>query len=67
MVGTNHLQTIRVVGKLKNKGRYRPKMEILVKGACAPREDATWENPQRFVKLYPNFFLVDKENLRVGE
>ena len=43
------------------KGKYRPKTEILVQWAGTPKEDATWENLWRFSKSYPNFCLEDKE------
>lgn len=46
------------------KGTDRPKTEILVKWAGAPREDATWEDQWRFLKTYPKFLLADKDPLR---
>ncbi|KAK9230741.1 hypothetical protein WN944_023713 [Citrus x changshan-huyou] len=49
------------------KGAYRPKTEILVKWAGAPREDATWEDQRRFLKSYPKFILADKDCLRGEE
>ncbi|XP_068647418.1 uncharacterized protein [Aristolochia californica] len=44
------------------KGKYRPKSEILVNWVGAPAEDATWENEWRFTKSYPGFILVDKDS-----
>ncbi|KAL5779038.1 hypothetical protein ACOSQ2_009775 [Xanthoceras sorbifolium] len=41
--------------KVIQKGRYRPKEEILVKWAGAHTEDATWENKWRFLCTYPTF------------
>ncbi|XP_068636134.1 uncharacterized protein [Aristolochia californica] len=49
------------------KGKYRPKSEILVKWVGALVEDATWENEWRFTKSYPGFILEDQGFLRVGE
>ena len=46
------------------KGKYRPKTEILVKWAGAPKEDATWENQWRFNRQYPDFLLADKSHFR---
>lgn len=37
------------------KGKYRPKTEVLVKWAGASEEDATWENAWRFFRTYPQF------------
>ncbi|XP_038973404.1 uncharacterized protein LOC103699041 [Phoenix dactylifera] len=37
------------------KGKYRPKSEVLVKWVGASADDATWENEWRFFKSYPNF------------
>ena len=49
------------------KGKYRPKTEVLVKWIGAPTEDAMWENLWRFSKAYPNFILEDKDNRSGGE
>ena len=46
------------------KGKYRPKTEILVKWAGAPKEDATWENQWRLTRQYPDFLLADKSHFR---
>ena len=43
------------------KGKYRPKIEILVKWVGTPVEDATWENKWRFTRAYPTFILEDKD------
>lgn len=43
------------------KGRYRPRQEILVKWIGSPTADATWENQWRFAKSYPHFDLADKD------
>ncbi|KAL9421536.1 hypothetical protein AB3S75_033916 [Citrus x aurantiifolia] len=53
--------------RIIRKGTYRPKIEILVKWAGAPREDATWEDQRRFLKSYPKFILADKDRLRGEE
>ena len=53
--------------RIIQKGKYRPKMEVLVKWIGAPAEDATWKNLWRFSKVYPKFILVDKDNLSGGE
>ncbi|KAH9794628.1 hypothetical protein KPL71_004958 [Citrus sinensis] len=53
--------------RIIRKGAYRPKTEILVKWAGAPREDATWEDQRRFLKSYPKFILADKDRLRGEE
>ena len=45
------------------KGKYRPRTEILVKWMGTTAEDATWENTWRFSKSYPNFVLEDKAGL----
>ncbi|KAL5784029.1 hypothetical protein ACOSQ2_006421 [Xanthoceras sorbifolium] len=50
--------------RIIQKGKYRPKTEILVQWEGAPREDATWENLWRFSKAYPEFVLEDKVPLR---
>lgn len=42
------------------KGKYRPKTEILVQWKGALPEDASWENLWRFTKTYPQFNLADK-------
>ncbi|KAL5769700.1 hypothetical protein ACOSP7_013854 [Xanthoceras sorbifolium] len=47
--------------RVTQKGKFRPKTEILVKWVGAPREDATWENAWRFSKSYPDFILEDKD------
>ncbi|XP_076902005.1 uncharacterized protein LOC143556616 [Bidens hawaiensis] len=44
------------------KGKYRPKIEILVKWVGKNREEATWETKRRFAKAYPYFNLADKLN-----
>lgn len=43
------------------KGRYRPKTEVLIKWIGASEVDATWENKWRLAKRFPDFFLADKE------
>lgn len=53
--------------RIVQKGKYRPKTEILVKWLGAPPEDATWENQWRFSKSYPNFILEDKDSPRGRE
>ena len=50
--------------RIIQKGKYRPKTEILVQWEGAPRDDATWENLWRFSKAYLEFVLEDKEPLR---
>nr|GEY27471.1 Ty3/gypsy retrotransposon protein [Tanacetum cinerariifolium] len=45
------------------KGKYRPKTELLVKWVGCPREDATWETKWRFARSYPNFRLESKANV----
>ncbi|KAA8525965.1 hypothetical protein F0562_007935 [Nyssa sinensis] len=49
------------------KGKYRPRTEILVKWRGTTAEDATWENAWRFSKSYPNFVLEDKAGLSGGD
>nr|GEU40478.1 transposon Ty3-G Gag-Pol polyprotein [Tanacetum cinerariifolium] len=46
--------------RVVKKGKYRPKVEILVKWQGFPREDATWETKWRFQRAYPDFRLEDK-------
>ncbi|KAJ0885707.1 putative nucleotidyltransferase, Ribonuclease H [Helianthus annuus] len=46
--------------RVVQKGKYRPKTEILVKWVGQPREDATWENKWRFSRTHPQFHLEDK-------
>ncbi|GJT49260.1 transposon ty3-G gag-pol polyprotein, partial [Tanacetum coccineum] len=46
--------------RVVQKGKYRPKTELLVKWKGRPREDATWETKWRFVRAYPDFRLEDK-------
>ncbi|GJU57552.1 transposon ty3-G gag-pol polyprotein [Tanacetum coccineum] len=46
--------------RVVQKGKYRPKTELLVKWVGCPREDATWETKWRFARSYPNFRLEDK-------
>ncbi|GJT13662.1 putative ribonuclease H-like domain-containing protein [Tanacetum coccineum] len=46
--------------RVVQKGKYRPKTELLVKWRGRPREDATWETKWRFVRAYPDFRLEDK-------
>ena len=53
--------------RIIQKGKYRPKTEVLVKWIGAPTEDATWENLWHFSKPYPKFILVDKDNQSGGE
>ncbi|XP_024955833.2 uncharacterized protein LOC112498625 [Citrus sinensis] len=50
--------------RIIRKGKYRPKTEILVKWAGAPKEDATWENQWRFTRQYPDFLLANKSHFR---
>lgn len=47
--------------RIVQKGKYRPKTEILVQWKGAPDEDATWENKWRFLRTYPSFNLEDKD------
>lgn len=44
------------------KGKYRPKSDVLIKWKGAPREDATWKNEWRFTRSYPGFILGDKDS-----
>ncbi|KAA8540964.1 hypothetical protein F0562_024898 [Nyssa sinensis] len=37
------------------KGKYRPKSEVLIKWVGTPVEDATWETEWRFRRAYPSF------------
>ena len=53
--------------RIIRKGNYRLKTKVLIKWKDAPAEDATWENQWWFSKSYPDFILVDKDTLRVGE
>ena len=50
--------------RVVQKGKYRPKTEVLVQWKGAPPEDASWENLWRFSKAYPEFSLADKTRLR---
>eukprot|EP00257_Ricinus_communis_P019800 XP_015578893.1 uncharacterized protein LOC107261783 [Ricinus communis] len=43
------------------KGKYRPKSEILVQWKGALKEDAAWENEWRFTKSYPDFLFAGKD------
>lgn len=49
------------------KGKFRPKTEILVRWKGALPEDATWEDLRRFGRTYPHFVLEDKEFPRGAE
>nr|GEV91046.1 hypothetical protein [Tanacetum cinerariifolium] len=49
--------------RVVKKGKYMPKMEVLVKWKGFPSEEATWETKWRFQKAYPNFHLEDMANL----
>ncbi|GKB97903.1 transposon ty3-G gag-pol polyprotein [Tanacetum coccineum] len=53
--------------RVVQKGKYRPKAEVLVKWKGFPREDATWETKWRFQKAYPDFHLEDKANSSGGD
>nr|GEU71983.1 hypothetical protein [Tanacetum cinerariifolium] len=53
--------------RVVQKGKYRPKTEILVKWKGFPREDATWENKWRFQKAHSDFHLEDKVNSSGGD
>lgn len=46
--------------RLVQKGKYRPRTEILVKWQGRPVEDATWENAGRLRRSYRSFRLEDK-------
>ena len=46
------------------KGKYRPKTEVLVQWKGALPDDASWENLWRFTRTYPQFNLADKAVLR---
>ena len=48
------------------KGKYRPKLEVLIKWKGAPVEDATWENAWQLRKAFPSFILEDKDVLGEG-
>ena len=48
------------------KGKYRPKREVLIKWKGAPVEDATWENAWRLCKTFPSFILEDRDVLEEG-
>ncbi|XP_073056965.1 uncharacterized protein [Primulina eburnea] len=43
------------------KGKFQPRSEVLGKWKGTQVEDATWENAQRFAKMYPEFILEDKD------
>lgn len=47
--------------RVVQKGKYRPKEEVLIKWQGAPLEDATWENSWRMTRTYPNFILAVKD------
>nr|GEU62734.1 hypothetical protein [Tanacetum cinerariifolium] len=49
--------------RVVQKGKYRPKTELLVKWLGRPREDATWETKWSFIRFYPNFRLEDKSSV----
>ncbi|GJR36746.1 transposon ty3-G gag-pol polyprotein, partial [Tanacetum coccineum] len=49
--------------RVVQKGKYRPKTEILVKWVGHDREEATWETKWRFQRVYPDFHLEDKVSL----
>lgn len=49
------------------KGKYRPKQEVLIQWAGGSTEDATWENAWRIARQYPHIILVDKDVSRGGE
>jgi hypothetical protein len=53
--------------RVVQKGKYRPKTEVLVQWKGAGRDDATWENLWRLSKSYPDFDLEDKVAPREGE
>ena len=53
--------------RVVQKGKYRPKTEVLIQWKSATREDATWENLWRLSKSYPQFYLEDKDSLRERE
>nr|XP_034886896.1 uncharacterized protein LOC118027607 [Populus alba] len=46
--------------RVVQKGKYRPKTEVLVQWKGALAEDSSWENLWRFAKTYPHFNLEDK-------
>ncbi|KAJ0668240.1 putative nucleotidyltransferase, Ribonuclease H [Helianthus annuus] len=48
--------------RVVQKGKYRPKTELLVKWVGLSREEATWETKWRFMREYPDFHLADKVN-----
>ncbi|KAL5837068.1 hypothetical protein ACOSQ3_014237 [Xanthoceras sorbifolium] len=52
--------------RVVQKGKYRPKTEILVQWKGATCEDATWENLWQFSNTYPSFCLEDKASLLGG-
>nr|GEX35822.1 transposon Ty3-G Gag-Pol polyprotein [Tanacetum cinerariifolium] len=45
------------------KGKYRPKMEVLIKWVGQPLGEATWENKWRFFMTYPAFRVEDNASL----
>ncbi|KAJ0836439.1 putative nucleotidyltransferase, Ribonuclease H [Helianthus annuus] len=45
------------------KGKYKPKTEVLVQWSGRPREDATWENKWRLLRAYPTFRIADNASL----
>ncbi|GJZ37164.1 transposon ty3-G gag-pol polyprotein [Tanacetum coccineum] len=49
--------------RVVQKGKYRPKTELLVKWVGQDREDATWETKWRFQRAYPDFHLEDKVSI----
>ncbi|KAJ8762999.1 hypothetical protein K2173_023204 [Erythroxylum novogranatense] len=49
-----------IARRIIQKGKYRPKEEVLVKWIGAPPEDATWEDARRLQKTYPCFTLEGK-------
>ncbi|KAL5739508.1 hypothetical protein ACOSQ2_028688 [Xanthoceras sorbifolium] len=53
--------------RIIQKGKYRPKEEVLIKWVGTPAKDATWENFWRFSKQYPAFILGDKDTVSWGE
>jgi hypothetical protein len=53
--------------RVVQKGKYRPRTEVLVQWKGASREDATWKNLWRLSKTYPDFRLEDKDLPRARE
>ncbi|KAJ0744829.1 putative nucleotidyltransferase, Ribonuclease H [Helianthus annuus] len=41
--------------RVVQKGKYRPRAEVLIKWVGGTIDDATWENEWRFKKSYPDF------------